>query len=866
MNLFTKKNKEGQNFEDYSTLSLPFVNDLTAEEDEKPEADAAAEPVTESTEKAVAAEAEIKVYPGGISPLDALKRKINTEIAAEPEAKADSAVLPEAEKTEEVSEKVENEPSEPTSLLEKCLPYIYDEEGISQIDTKPDYTLESVDDIIRSAEKRASEKIAERYKLTDKNGNKIKLESETPVIPKVEPQKRAQVSEIIKSAPAEKISLPQNADILFDDFSGKRTVVTPTESITTTYSKLTELHTGIEDLKESSTVVMPAVKAAKSDTMEDIMSRTRPVNIKDAPAIKPQKSISVTVKNEDLLPEVDDDFKSAEDTKRIGLKLKRNRLSAFLRLVISAVSTVISAVFVFLVPETAFAELPFVPTLIQFALLVICTFANINIFSSFKNMFTKNTDAAAPVALSVTATVIYLLFGLIIGEYQSDSVLLTLLALCFFNLYSYMRESAKFSSFKIVASRMEKKAITLIDDQKTATSMARSSIEGEVLAVGVKRTSVLTDFIKFSSADTAFGGFLGTFIAVFGILSVLASVITGVSHHSALSAFCTLSVMLSIIAMPTYSFAEFMPLCDLSRRLFRLKAMVCSKYSASRIEQANALVISSAELFPSGSIELYDIKPLGANNIDHTLSAAASVAEAIKSPLASVFADFVQKGEKRKAADTVKYEDNLGISGWVGDDHYFIGNRTLLEAHSIRVPSLEVDRKILHKGYFPIYVAVGQRACALLIIKYNPVRNVKNNLIKLTNAGITLLIDNCDSNITAGMLSEYYGIYEDSIKIMDHKGVYNYKSAVNFAEFFSAHAAFLGKNDGYFAIVIGALKLHTLSNLMYALHIILTALFCTVFVLAGLDGRMAIMSITVCALIELVSFIISLITYLIARR
>ena len=54
------------------------------------------------------------------------------------------------------------------------MPYIYDEEGVSQVDTKPDYILESVEDIIRSAEQRAEEKIAERYKFTDASGQPIK--------------------------------------------------------------------------------------------------------------------------------------------------------------------------------------------------------------------------------------------------------------------------------------------------------------------------------------------------------------------------------------------------------------------------------------------------------------------------------------------------------------------------------------------------------------------------------------------------------------------------------------------------------------------------------------------------------------------
>ena len=118
---------------------------------------------------------------------------------------------------------------------------------------------------------------------------------------------------------------------------------------------------------------------------------------------------------------------------------------------------------------------------------------------------------------------------------------------------------------------------------------------------------------------------LGKILIVFGALSLVFSVVVGISHQSFTTVIESLATMLCIFAMPTFALAEFLPLCDLSGRLYKLGAMVCGKYSAAKIEQCNAVVISSEELFPAGSIELYSMKPLGANNIDNTLNAAASV-------------------------------------------------------------------------------------------------------------------------------------------------------------------------------------------------------------------------------------------------
>lgn len=890
MNLFYKKTDEEENFENFNTLELPFIGKDTplpeSSNEEEPKSEEAKTYIPIRADFAIEEEKNsepetVKMHTGFISPLDAIKKQMNrnaAEIASEqPAVKTEQPAVKTEEPPKENSEikaPISNESplvqlhitTTKPSLLKRCMPYIYDEEGVSQVDTKPDYVLESVEDIIRSAEQRAEERIAEKYKFTDANGNTIKnITVETPATAPT-PSSAEEKSQAKPTEATIPVSLPTAADILFDDFSGKKTVVTENSSVTTAYSQLTNLQTGIPDIVSSSTNVIPSVPTAKMDTMEDIVSHTRPINIKDAPAIKPTKSISISINTDDEIPEVQDDYRSVDDTRRIGMKLKKNRRSAFSSLVVSVFATIVSAIFAFIIPHNLFEEAPFVPCLVQFSLLTFSTFASFGIFSSFKGIFTKKTSAAAPVSLGVSAMLLFMLYGLIFGLYPCDPALLAILSLTAYNYFAYKRASSVLDGFRIVASKKEKKALALIDNQVTTSSMARSSIEGEVLAAGVKRTSILTNYIRFSSCDAAFGGHLGIVLTIFSIISFVFSLIVGVSHQSFKDSFEALSLMLCLFAMPTYALAEFLPHSDLAARLYKLGAMICGKYSAARIEQCNAVVISSEELFPAGSIELYSMKPLGANNIDKTLNAAASVAAAIKSPLFSALRQYVDPSENRTAADTVKYEENLGISGWVGDDHIFIGNRTLMEAHGIKVPSLEVDRKILHRGFFPVYVAVGQRACALLIVKYNPDRKVRRDLVRLVNAGMTLLIDNCDSNITAQMLSDYYAIYPDCIKIMDAKGSHNYKTTVNFSEYYSAHAAFLGKAHGYFAIISGALKLRTVSNVMYALHIVLSALILVVFLLASAGFEATLLSVGACIIIEAVALGATLVTYLFARK
>ena len=229
-----------------------------------------------------------------------------------------------------------------------------------------------------------------------------------------------------------------------------------------------------------------------------------------------------------------------------------------------------------------------------------------------------------------------------------------------------------------------------------------------------------------------------------------------------------------------------------------------------------------------------------------------------------MFRNIVGELAELPVADSVKYEDNLGISGWVGDHNFHIGNRTLMEAHSIRVPSLTVDKKILHKGYFPVYVACDQRACALLIVKYAPDEEIQSNLLKLVNTGVTLLVNNCDPNITEEMLCDYYSIYPDSVKIMDHIGSSKYKSAVNYRETTSAHAFTNGGILSFLTLLTGSIKLRKVSTVLLALYIVTAIISAALFAIISLNGALSIMSVGLCLLIDAASICISLLGYLLS--
>ncbi|MBQ5911121.1 MAG: hypothetical protein IIW94_03830 [Clostridia bacterium] len=798
----------------------------------------------------------------GVSPLAALKNSVNRTVSevkkAEEKAETKAKAQPEAAV----------KPKKTSSLLARCMPYIYDEQGVNCAEEKPDYTLESVEEIIESAEKRASEKIARMYNLRTSEVENI---GEKKSEEQKKPQKATLMSSESSLPTATKIgdqpfsaaklfetaSFPKVSDTLFNDLTGRRTDIVGEEKVTTAYSE----QGGMGQQDETGTRTIPNLtpETDAEQRYEDIISHTRPVNIEDISSSSKKAPVRVTSAEEFYEEPDPDDFKGKKDVVRVGNMLKAATVFAKLRLLATALFTALSGLFLLDGIKSDFAA----STLCIWASLLFAAacLVNANVFGGFKGAFTKNSKIELPVALALSATAIYFIYGIISGTFPFDTVTLPLVSLLSYDYCAYRKAAAVFGNFKIVAARGKKTAVTLIGEPSVTSAMARSIISGEVLAAGQTKTDEIADFLKNTRSDKALSGKVNVVTIVSLIAAVFIGVAVGVSTHSIADGMLAATVVLSFSAAPTLFIADIMPFVSMADRLKRLRAAVCSKYSAEQIEQINAVVVSSQDLFPEGTIKLYNMKALSANELDETLALAAAVADVIASPLAPVFKNIAAEKGPLPEADTVKYEDNLGISGWVGDDHVLIGNRSLMIAHGVRVPPLEVDKKLLRQGYFPVYVAVNQRACALMVVGYTVDRGVERKLGRLMDKGITLLIENCDPNISEQMLCDYFAFYPELIKVLDHSGVAQYKKATAPATAASAHGFHRGNTDSFLEILLSSLRLRTAATVLYVIHTVTSVVCWTMFAVLSLGSAGSLAGMGLCLIFELVSAIIALTAY-----
>jgi hypothetical protein len=306
------------------------------------------------------------------------------------------------------------------------------------------------------------------------------------------------------------------------------------------------------------------------------------------------------------------------------------------------------------------------------------------------------------------------------------------------------------------------------------------------------------------------------------------------------------------------------PSSIVSEKLNKKGGMIAGQMGASHIEMANAIVLNSADIFPAGTVTLHQMKILSDNNLDETILRAASLTQTLNSPLAPIFKKIAGESniDSLPDSDTVKYEERMGISGWVNNKPLFIGIRTLLEVHGIAVPDIELDRKILRNGYFPIYVATDDKVCALLVVQYTTDADVAYELRRLTKIGITLLVNNTDPNINAEMICDYLGLYEDSVMIMSNAGYHMYKNAILPQESCSSPASFRGGNIMIAKIMNCANRIKRSNTLLSVLYILSAILGIVIFTYSSFAGSGTLINSSSVLMYSIISTIVSYILYL----
>ena len=821
--------------------------------------------------------------------LDSLKKRMNVS-ATPPES--EKAELGDTKTNQQTNEKEptakspsqENKVDTPLhidgkkSLVEKVKRYTIDEQGHDVTENKkPLYELESVAEILMSNGENAMKDLSKKYGLdfVIDNLGKVKEEPKPDVTKEKGIQPKPQKSNANVTPAFEKMvndaEARESRELYENLFEEKKAKETPDISVPD-ISDIDTKEVGITNDAPSSntaTIRFTPIKDNKGNTDHiTISSVTKYVDLgENIPEDISSHSAPHLEQTdfEDFVPTAE--YVDTQSGKKILHTLAKKKRSYFLDAFVSAL--VIIALSVFLIPPVYdfIIANPKSAMFVCSAFLFVSVAANIDMFLDFKNLLRQRSQFDIMAAF---CSVMTLSLGITASFTQSNAyyiILLCAIILFVRVLCKFKNISSQHNSLKKITGDNTKNAVTLINDPATTFAMAKNSIEGDVLVAAHKKTRFVEGFMKhFEYHKTMSGKTSVVFYVTLG-LSLLCGLMAYFYYDSIFEAVFAAASISCFAAIPTAFFIDTLPLSAAAKKLKPHGAMIAGIFGAQKIENANAAVININDIFPEGTITMHNMKVLSDNNIDEILLRAASLTAAVGSPMYTIFKKIAGTNTSYSIpdSDTVKYEKNLGISGWVNNEPLFIGNRSLMKAHGIEIPSLEVDKKILRKGYFPVYVATANTACALIVIQYNVDPTVTKELHKITDLGVMMLVENCDPNVTEAMLCDYFGLYDDSVKIMTNAGLHMYKNAVLEVSSCSAPAVFRSSGLNFIKIVNCASSIKKCNRMLTVLYTLFAVLGALYFVYAAFSGLMSMPQQTTVLLYALGTTVLSIIGFLIRK-
>ena len=571
---------------------------------------------------------------------------------------------------------------------------------------------------------------------------------------------------------------------------------------------------------------------------------------------------------DDFKPDIE--FNSKEDARKVRLYLLKQRRKTFLALCISVFALI--PLLILSLPAFSDSMNKSSTGINVFSVIcaLLCIVSSIDCFKSLPSLFNSRTESNVLFCFTIifqSIGIFVALFNKLDSSISYYAAFLLAIITFFRNLFLFKKSLNLQNNFKLLNSRYEKQGMILIDDAPTTFAMAHRAIDGEALIAAPQKTAFVKDFMKNSTIDRDLEGKVRLVFAFSSAICLLCGIAVGVYHQNFISGLISFS-NLSALFCPLILFGvNTMPLVSAAKKLSRIKAAVFSIKSARKIEAANAIAIDCNQLFPRGSVKLYKLNILSENNLEETIAIATAITETIDSPLFPIFKSAMDTNSTLSIpeADSIKYEDRLGITGWVGDSRVFIGNRALMLAHEIEVPDMQIDKDLLQDGYFPVYLARDGKACALLAVRYIPNETIAKELRKITNIGVTVLVDNCDQNLSEEMICDYFDLYADSVKVMSGSGVHMFENATAPADELNCGAILTSRGSSACSVMNACIKIKRSVTLLTIACILSIVIGVVLFSYKYFGSAAPFISGLDLIAYQLISFVATLVAYLFTK-
>lgn len=473
-----------------------------------------------------------------------------------------------------------------------------------------------------------------------------------------------------------------------------------------------------------------------------------------------------------------DEFRFADDKIRFTYSLKKRFRTAKISLILEAFSFVLLAV------------LSYIPLLgedVSFKLfgesekifLIICTLAAAigiaagikTLKKGFSQIIHLNFGAAACVSLALVAVTIQLVLFFIADGVVLNSIPLYLIVgigtLVFYEAGEVLRYKRTLSNFEFISETNPLYSVESICKEDEAFEIGRGLLLGEPDIKASFRTLFPEKFMELSTKRFISDELSTKLFPVVLGLALVSGIISAVSSRDYQAAIGTFTAVLCIGIPSTAYFSDNIILSEISGKLLKDGAMISGYEAADHFLGTNAVALDASEIFDTSQCNIYGIKTFHSMRIDEAILFTAAMLIEAKAPLSNIFDSVIlNKRELLPPVETVAYEDKLGLSAWIHNRRVLVGNRDLLINHNVEAPNKDFEKKYIHDGRCPLYLAIEGKIAAMFIVSYEADAIVSPIARDIERSGITLLIKTTDANITEELICSSLNIPASGTKVL----------------------------------------------------------------------------------------------------
>ncbi len=474
-----------------------------------------------------------------------------------------------------------------------------------------------------------------------------------------------------------------------------------------------------------------------------------------------------------------EDYTDEEDEKSIKYELNHNIRKLFSQSLIMGIVAAVSVILTVVtrvIPGAIISAVPVAPAayaVFNFLMMGLTIFINrVSILNGLNPLlrFKGNSDTAAAVA-AITGVLQTIISFFTLGDMSRFNVnyYCSVVLLAFFanNLGKLIMVLRVKDNFRFITSKGQKYAAKIYNNETIANKMLSGTAADKALIAYQHKTGFPANFLKISYAPDPSEDLASKLAPITAIVSLILALLYGVVKLNVAGAFNTLA-LISTLAIPVSTLlAVNLPVRRLCKNLLGYGSMLSGYPSIKQFCDSTAIMIDANELFPTDCIDLEGIKTYEEYNVDESLLCGIAILKEAQNPLANAFDSVISEtGDSLPEVESVLYEDELGLVGWINGERILVGSRNLMDKYTVETPTPEYEERYTSKGRQVTYLSRAGRLVAMIVTNYHADPELKTELQRAEANGISFLFRTTDFNISDDLIARLYGLFYRSIKVL----------------------------------------------------------------------------------------------------